>query len=163
LLYVICSLRYHVQHFVNTSACYMSYPSDIYAHDRTSCVGQFIMISPNIVLYETCHHFVGQLSRYSNWLQVGRQGFDSRQMQDIFLYSTATRSGVRSTQPLIQWVSVALSPGGNCRDVKLTNAEVKIGGAVPPLPRKSSRRGALLIKTRNNFTFTCYHHVMQFN
>jgi hypothetical protein len=33
-------------------------------------------------------------------------------------------------------------------------AEAKNGGAISPVPHTSSRRGAQLIKTRDNFTFT---------
>jgi hypothetical protein len=41
----------------------------------------------------------------------GQPGFDSRQGQGIFLFSTASKLALGSTQPLIQWVSRALSPG----------------------------------------------------
>jgi hypothetical protein len=57
----------------------------------------------------------------------------------IFLFFTERRPALGPTQPPIQWVPGALSPG-----VKLpgreanhsppTNAEVKNGGAIPPLP-----------------------------
>jgi hypothetical protein len=52
----------------------------------------------------------GQLSRYSDRLRAGRPEFDSRQY-NIFLFSTASRPTVGPTQPSIQWVPGALSPG----------------------------------------------------
>jgi hypothetical protein len=66
-------------------------------------------------------------------------GFDSLQRQEIFLYSTASRSAINFTQSPIQWVHDALS-----KRIKQTwreayhsppsNAEVKNGGAVPHPP-----------------------------
>jgi hypothetical protein len=44
---------------------------------------------------------------YSDGLQAGRTGFDSRKRQNIFLYSTASRAALGPTQLPIQWV-----PGG---------------------------------------------------
>jgi hypothetical protein len=62
----------------------------------------------------------GELSRYSDGLQAGRLGFDSRQGQD-FSVSIASRPALGPTQSLIQWVSGALSPGVKRRGVNLTN------------------------------------------
>jgi hypothetical protein len=86
---------------------------------------------------------LGQISPYSDRLQDGRQGFDSRQGQEIFLYSTASRPALGPTQPPIQWVPGELSPG-----VKRlrregdhsppSSVQIKNGGAIPPLPHTSS-------------------------
>jgi hypothetical protein len=72
------------------------------------------------------------LSRYSDRLQAGPPGFDSRQGED-FLYSTA------STQPPIRWVPGPLSlgvtrPGHEADHSPPSRAEVKNGGAIPPSP-----------------------------
>jgi hypothetical protein len=68
------------------------------------------------------------LSRYSDGLRAGRQG------KEIFVHSTASRPAVGPTQPLIQWIPCALSPGvkwpGRGADhspstrVKVKNAEL---------------------------------------
>jgi hypothetical protein len=89
----------------------------------------------------------GQLNRYSDGLRAGRPGFDSRQGQEIFLFSTASRSALRPTQPPMQWVLVAFFPAGKTpgavADHSLpSSAKVKNGGAIPPFPHTSSRRGA---------------------
>jgi hypothetical protein len=44
-------------------------------------------------------------------LRAGRPGFDSRQGQEIFLYFTSSRPALGLTQPPVQWVPGALSPG----------------------------------------------------
>jgi hypothetical protein len=51
------------------------------------------------------------LSRYSYRIWAGRPGCNSRRGQETFLYSTGSRRALGSTQPLIQWVPGALSPG----------------------------------------------------
>jgi hypothetical protein len=45
-----------------------------------------------------------ELGLYSDELRVGRSGFDSRQGQDIFLFSTISRRALELTQTPIQWV-----------------------------------------------------------
>jgi hypothetical protein len=47
---------------------------------------------------------------YSDWLGVGRPGFDSRQRQQIAHFSTSSRPALGSTQPPIQWVPGDISP-----------------------------------------------------
>jgi hypothetical protein len=68
--------------------------------------------------------------------------FDSRQGQEIFLLSTASRKALGSTQPPIQWVRGALSPGVKRAGAKLTIyfhlvKWLRIRGAIPPLPYQS--------------------------
>jgi hypothetical protein len=65
------------------------------------------------------------------------------------------------TQPPIQWVPGALSPGvkrqGSVADHSPpSSAEVKNGGAIPPLPHMSSWHIPYLIKQRENFIFYLY-------
>jgi hypothetical protein len=69
---------------------------------------------------------------------------ESRQGQEICIYFTASRPALGLTQPLIHW-------GGSFLGVKAawtwswpltSNAEVKNGGAIHPLPNMSSWRGA---------------------
>jgi hypothetical protein len=59
----------------------------------------------------------------------------------------------------MQWVSWALSLGvnhlGHEADHSLpSSAEVKYDGAIPPLPMHLHCMGCLLIKHKDNFTFT---------
>jgi hypothetical protein len=65
--------------------------------------------------------------------------FDSRQGQEIFLFSVEIRSFLGPTQSPIQWVPGALSPEVEW-DVREADrsppsvAKLKNGGAIPPLP-----------------------------
>jgi hypothetical protein len=81
-------------------------------------------------------------SRCSDGLQTGRPGFDSRHGK-IFLVSTASRPVLGPIHPPAQWVSGTTSPGvkrpGREADHSPPfSAEVKNGGAIPPLPHMSS-------------------------
>jgi hypothetical protein len=83
----------------------------------------------------------------SDRLRAGRSGFDSRQGQEIFLFSTASRPPLGPTQPPIKWVPSSISPGlkrvGRETDHSPpSSAPVKNGGAIPPLSHTSSWRGA---------------------
>jgi hypothetical protein len=78
------------------------------------------------------------LSRYSGGLRVGRPGFDSRQYK-IFLFSTASRPTLGPPSLLSNGYLGAFSPGvkrqGDEADHSPpSSAEVKEGGAIPPLP-----------------------------
>jgi hypothetical protein len=82
-------------------------------------------------------------SQDSDGLRAGRPGFDSRQGQEIFLYSTASRQVLGSTQPPTQWVPGLFPwgikrPGSEADYSPPTIDEVKNGGAVPPLPHRST-------------------------
>jgi hypothetical protein len=60
--------------------------------------------------------FFDMVYRYSSVsivtrLWAGQSEFDSRQGLGIFLFATASRPALRSTQPPIQWVPRVLSPG----------------------------------------------------
>jgi hypothetical protein len=73
--------------------------------------------------------------------------FDPWQGQEIFIYGTVSRLAAGPIQPLIQWMAGALSPGvkqlGHEGDhLPPSSAEVKNGGAIPPLPSMSSWYGA---------------------
>jgi hypothetical protein len=62
-----------------------------------------------------------------------------------------------SVQPPIQWVPGAISlgimrPGREADHSPPSNAEMKNGGAIPPLPHTYSWRDASFIKHRDNFT-----------
>jgi hypothetical protein len=89
----------------------------------------------------------GELSRYSDRLWAGRAVLDSQQGQEIFLFSTSSRLALGSTQPSIQWVPGALSPGvrrpGREADhPPPSSAKIKNGEAITPLPQTSSRHVA---------------------
>jgi hypothetical protein len=60
-----------------------------------------------------CNEEPGQLSRYSNWLRAGRRRGRSSSLGRVknFHFSTSSRPALGPTQPLIQWVPGALSPG----------------------------------------------------
>jgi hypothetical protein len=67
----------------------------------------------------------------------------------IFLFSRESRSALWPTRLPIQWVRGAVSPGvkrqGREADhLPPSSAEVKKGGAIPPLPHTSSWCGAYL-------------------
>jgi hypothetical protein len=71
----------------------------------------------------------------------------SRHGQEGFLFSTASRPALGPTQPPIQWVPGTLSPGGKWPGHEADHsppsfAEVKNGGAIPPLPHMSSWQSA---------------------
>jgi hypothetical protein len=71
-----------------------------------------------------------------------------------------------TTQSLIQWVPGAISlrvkrPGREAAHLPPTNAEVKSGGAIPPLPYMSSWYNASLNKHRDNFAFTAYRQAQK--
>jgi hypothetical protein len=73
--------------------------------------------------------------------------FNSRQVQEIFLFSTAFGSALGLSQPLIQWVSGTLSsgvkrPGSEADNSPPSSTEVKNGEAIPPRPHMYSWRGA---------------------
>jgi hypothetical protein len=55
----------------------------------------------------------GQLSRYSDWLRAGRRRGRSSCPGRVknFLFSTSSRPALGPTQPPIQWVPGARSPG----------------------------------------------------
>jgi hypothetical protein len=53
----------------------------------------------------------GIAQSYGDGLRAGRHGFDSRKEKVISLFSTASRPALGPTQPLIQCLPEALSPG----------------------------------------------------
>jgi hypothetical protein len=66
-------------------------------------------------------------------------GFDSRQGQEIYFYSTASTTVLGHTQPFIQWVTGTLSPVVK-RLARATNhslpssVEIERDGGIPHLP-----------------------------
>jgi hypothetical protein len=71
-------------------------------------------------------------------------GFDPWQGKETFLFSLGSRPALKPTEPPIQWVSRALSPGTKRQGRKAdhsakSSAEVKIAGAIPSLPHMLSR------------------------
>jgi hypothetical protein len=71
---------------------------------------------------------------------IGVLGFDSRRRLAVFLFTIASRRALGPTQPHIQWVPGALSlgvrqPGREADHSPPSSAEVKMRGAIPPLPQ----------------------------
>jgi hypothetical protein len=83
-------------------------------------------ISINVCCYSwfsaLCKCFRGRDSSVciTHELGTGRPGFDSRYRQEIFLFYIESRPTLGSTQPFIQWVPLAVSPGVKRQLVKLT-------------------------------------------
>jgi hypothetical protein len=73
------------------------------------------------------------IAQYSDGLWAGWPGFDSWEGQDIFLY-TMSRPTLERTQPPIQWYQGVEQPGHEADHSPPSSAEVKNGGAIPPLP-----------------------------
>jgi hypothetical protein len=97
----------------------------------------------NFTVYELSHISVGVVTG----LRTGRPGFCSVQGKGIFLFATASRPALWPTQPPIPWIPVALSLGRSVRRAKLTShlhlaARLRTDGAISPLPRTYSWRGA---------------------
>jgi hypothetical protein len=77
---------------------------------------------------------------------IGESGFDSRQGQEIFLFSIMSRPALGPTQPPAQWVLAVFSLGVKRQGREADHsppcsAKVKKGRAVVPLPNTSSWRG----------------------
>jgi hypothetical protein len=82
----------------------------------------------------------GYLSRYSDGLD-GQGSIPGR--GKIFLLSIASTLALGFTQPPIRWVQLAISQGVKRPELEADhsppgNAEVKNGGAIPPLAHMSS-------------------------
>jgi hypothetical protein len=93
-------------------------------------------------------------SRYSDGLGTGRLEFDSLQGHKLFLCFVVSRPSLGLTQLPIKWVPRALSlgvkrPAREAGYLPLSSAEIKNGGAIPPLPDTCSRR--------DNFISCLYH------
>jgi hypothetical protein len=120
---------------------------------RTGCVTGVRHISLILDLYNSKHrnsNVIGSLEEtrknflfLSDGQRAGRPGTDSREEQEFFLFSIASRPALGPTQPPIQWVLEALSPevkrpGHEADYLPPSSAEVKNGGAIPPPPHTSS-------------------------
>jgi hypothetical protein len=97
-------------------------------------------------------------SEVNNAWKIGFLGFDSRRGLGIFLFTSASRTALRSTQPPIQWVPVGLSlgvnrPGREADHSPPSSAEFKECVELYLHPNTSSWRGAQL-KLRDNFIFS---------
>jgi hypothetical protein len=126
----------------------------------------FLFVCPNSLGFEFLSMYFSYLtfkivliiwirSQDSDGLHAGWPRFYSWQCK-IFLFSTASRPILGSTQSPIQRVLGALSlgvkqQGHDAGHSPPSSVEVKKGGAIPPLPHMSSWHSALLIKHRDNF------------
>jgi hypothetical protein len=96
---------------------------------------------------------------YSEWLRAGRlRGHNSSPSRvKNFFFSKPFRPVLAPTQPPIEWVTGALSPGIKRKGREAdhsppTTADVKKNEFIYPLPHTSSWRSAQLVKHRDNFT-----------
>jgi hypothetical protein len=134
--------KFHLEASTCVHAILLSCVGTGFAMDRSLIQGVLLNFQKQSVFHKPEH-----LRRYSNGLQTGRPGFDSRQGQEILLFSTGPRPSLGPTQPPIQWVPGALSPGVK-RSGRLaghllpSSAEVKNDGAISPSPLTFSCRGA---------------------
>jgi hypothetical protein len=83
----------------------------------------------------------------------------------IFHFSVSSRPAMGLTQPPIQWVPGALSPGvkrpGREADHSpQTSAEVKKTWVYTSLPHTPSWRSAYLVNYRGNFTFFIFTQLL---
>jgi hypothetical protein len=67
--------------------------------------------SYNYIIKHSCPWYLLSPVSMVNRLQAGQPGFDSRQVQDIFLLGTASGPTMVPTQPPIQMAPGVLSPG----------------------------------------------------
>jgi hypothetical protein len=75
-----------------------------------------------------------KLSLCSDGLRAGRLGFDSRQGQEISLFSTTSRLALGPTKSPIQWVPGVRQPRRTSDQSPPSSAKVKNCGTGPPLP-----------------------------
>jgi hypothetical protein len=92
------------------------------------------------------------------WRRITDFRFDSQQGQDFF-FPAASRSVLRPTQPSVRWVTRDSSPRTErlvceAEHSPSSNAQQKIGGAIPPSPPPHILWAQCLIKPSENFTFS---------
>jgi hypothetical protein len=68
-------------------------------------------ISKTLIIYTPIHISTGAGTAQSVQCLTGRSGFYPRQIQRIFSLTSASRPALGPTQPPVQWVPGALSPG----------------------------------------------------
>jgi hypothetical protein len=108
----------------------------------------------------------------ANSLGAGRKGFDSRQGHDIFLFFITPRQVLEPTQPPIQWMLGAASPGVERQGREADHSppssaevkNVKNDGAIPPFSlRLHGVVPNYVIKYRDNFIFFIFLAVYYIN
>jgi hypothetical protein len=116
-----------------------AYTVSLFVCGDNSCVG---CVSRVFSLYECYFHAPGSrdsaVGIATGYRLDGRCSIPGR--DKIFLF-TASRPALGSTQPPIQWVTEALSPGREADHSLPSIAEVK-NGDVPPFPHTSSWNSA---------------------
>jgi hypothetical protein len=105
---------------------------------------QLNSISIQLFIYNNSNNLL-EFRNSSVGIRSGQPGVDSRQGQEIFLFSTASREALGPAQSPVKREPGALSPGVKRPGRKVYHSppysvEVKNGGAVPLLPHTSSWR-----------------------
>jgi hypothetical protein len=95
----------------------------------------------------------GQLSWYSDGLLAGQPGFDTRQGQGIYLYSTASAPALGPIQT-VSWVKRL---GREADHSSPYSDEIKNGGAISPFP---IRHRGVVIKVHGQL-YLSYCHVIE--
>jgi hypothetical protein len=92
-------------------------------------------------------------------------GVEVRVLVGSRIFSTSLRPFLEPTQPPIQWVPGALTPGVKRPRREAGHSQIvpsgqKKCGYIHQLPHKPSRRSAYLVKHRGNFTFSIVSQVL---
>jgi hypothetical protein len=111
---------------------------------KVSQLEQWLSVKPVKEIDRLPYSYSARQSRYSNTQRPGLPGFDSRQGQEIFRFSAASRLTLGTTQPPIQLEPGALSsevkrPGREPGYSPPSSAKVRNGGAIPPHSHKFTK------------------------
>jgi hypothetical protein len=119
---------------VTQSSCYRL----TYRQTYTSLHSKYSVRSSVLYIIISCLIFVVRPSSSVSTvtrLQTGLPGFDFRLELGFLLLATASRPALGPTHPLLQWVPWVKRSGRNVDHSPPSSAEVRMRGAIPPLPQ----------------------------
>jgi hypothetical protein len=104
-------------------------------------------------------YFVNRSRRSSVGYGLDNQGFKSRQGLGIFLFTTASRPALESSQPSVQWLRGALSLGGKAAGREADHSHnlmsrSRMRRCTAPLPQYAFMAWCSVKRHRDKFTFT---------